>query len=230
MQFAKSPEPSFLHEKFPMGILVCIEKAVKEAAHYVFECHTNARDYSEVVINRLLHERLNDMLQENTFDYFTYDVFQDVVRDASVTSYLLKDGTHKHLEKKPDLTFKLVGSIRSHVRNRTNDGLFVECKLVDTNNSKTVAGYCLSGIARYINGEYAWAMQNAMMIAYSKSVTPSVFPQVEKYLTKNNSLNLSESEMSKNGKCYTSFHDRSWTYFDNSKPGQIEIRHLCFFI
>jgi hypothetical protein len=50
----------------------------------------------------------------------------------------------------------------------SQDGIFVECKPVDANHSLLTC-YCDAGIQRFICGEYAWAMSEAMMIGYVNS-------------------------------------------------------------
>jgi hypothetical protein len=55
---------------------------------------------------------------------------------------------------------------REHLSVRpSQDALFAECKPVD--GAHPIAKhYCEGGIQRFVNGEYAWAMQEGMMIAY----------------------------------------------------------------
>jgi len=85
--------------------------------------------------------------------------FKNVLRAPEVTNV---DG--KHPAKKPDLVLFLLkrdslSVIRSH------DGIFAECKPVDDSHA-IGTHYCDSGINRFVTGDYAWAMQEGMMIAY----------------------------------------------------------------
>jgi hypothetical protein len=48
------------------------------------------------------------------------------------------------------------------------DGLFVECKPVD-HKHPILSCYCKKGLIRFVNGDYAWAMQNALMVGYVKA-------------------------------------------------------------
>ncbi|MBL4900989.1 MAG: hypothetical protein JKX76_15380 [Colwellia sp.] len=222
INFAQSPETPYCHEKFPSNILVIIEYAIFEALSYISKKRVKKGGMEEIDYNIALQERLNTMLQSKDFSYFTYDMFQDIARDASVCSY-----DYGHLEKKPDLTFKLSGGQRSLVKDRTNDGLFVECKIIDGKGKKTISGYCKTGISRYVKGEYAWAMPNALMIAYNKTGS-SIFMKLEKFLENDEALKFKHSKVAKNENSYTSTHARTWQYPDGSEPGNIEIRHLCF--
>lgn len=48
------------------------------------------------------------------------------------------------------------------------DGLFVECKPVD-HKHPILSCYCNKGLVRFVNGDYAWAMQDALMVGYVKA-------------------------------------------------------------
>jgi hypothetical protein len=42
----------------------------------------------------------------------------------------------------------------------------VECKPVDRNHPISSC-YCKKGLVRFVNGDYAWAMQDALMVGYA---------------------------------------------------------------
>lgn len=69
----------------------------------------------------------------------------------------------QHPAKKPDLVFDL--KRESFQVLHTHDALFAECKPVDRRH-RIPSCYCNDGMHRFINGDYAWTMQEAMMIAY----------------------------------------------------------------
>jgi len=85
--------------------------------------------------------------------------FKNVVRAPEVTNY-----NGQHPAKKPDLVLFLLKRESLSVF-RSHDGIFAECKPVDDNHA-VGTHYCDSGIIRFINGDYAWAMQEGMMVAY----------------------------------------------------------------
>jgi len=62
------------------------------------------------------------------------------------------------LQKRPDIT----------VEWKTNrlSPLIVECKLLDKPTQKTLGLYSTDGIRRFIDGEYAWSEQEAVMVAF----------------------------------------------------------------
>jgi hypothetical protein len=46
-------------------------------------------------------------------------------------------------------------------------GVFAECKPVDVDHFAG-SDYCDKGLVRFIQGRYAWAMQDALMVAYAR--------------------------------------------------------------
>jgi hypothetical protein len=104
-------------------------------------------------------------LEEGVVEGFTKEVFHGVTR-GEVKNF---DGTRK--SKRPDLIVELV-SRRNVIP--TQDGIFIETKLID-GSSKSKHLYCDHGITRFTDGDYAWAMTEALMVAYSRDHrSPSV--------------------------------------------------------
>ena len=93
-------------------------------------------------------------------DGFNEELIRTIVR-PEVRSY---DG--RHLSKQPDMMVELVG--RAAGVRPSQDGVFIECKPVDAGHS-LVVDYCDGGILRFVCGDYAWAMTQAMMIGYVDS-------------------------------------------------------------
>jgi hypothetical protein len=111
-------------------------------------------------ITRQLHSILEDrLLGSKEVEGFDRRRIKNVVRAPEVTNF---DGTHP--AKKPDLVLFLMK--REHLSALpSQDGIFAECKPVDDSHP-VGEHYCDSGIRRFVNGDYAWAMQDGMMIAY----------------------------------------------------------------
>jgi len=83
-------------------------------------------------------------------------------RDGAMRSY-----DRRHLDLQPDLTFyPLRESIPT--TNTIFAGIFVECKPVDSNHPLSGA-YCKEGLARFIRGDYAWAVDRALMVGYVRN-------------------------------------------------------------
>jgi hypothetical protein len=112
---------------------------------------TTMRTGDEAEINALMASRLNHLLDA---DPLWRALVSGVTRGSESLSH---DG--RHLEKRPDLSIHLT------CRN-PNFPLTVECKLLDHPNGKTVDRYCRQGLARFIEGEYAWTAREAFMLAY----------------------------------------------------------------
>ena len=111
-------------------------------------------------ITRQLKDILaNDLLPSGSVPGFNKVYFSYVVRDAELTSY---DG--KHPDKKPDIVLGLQRPDGAYVI-ADQDCLFIECKPVDAAHPLT-SEYGLEGIRRFVEGEYAWAMESAVMLAY----------------------------------------------------------------
>lgn len=105
-----------------------------------------------------LHEILQDhLLDSGEVDGFTTEVFSSIGR-PEVRNF---DG--KKTSKKPDMVAFLVD--RPNVR-RSQDGIFMECKPVDAEHS-LLSNYCDAGVARFVVGDYAWAMTQALMVGYN---------------------------------------------------------------
>ena len=73
------------------------------------------------------------------------------------------------ISKKPDLVFRLRREYRTDWDQR-QDAVFAECKPVDKkhrlNENYCAVGKDTSGIERFVIGDYAWAMEQAFLIAY----------------------------------------------------------------
>src|SRR5207245_2283146 len=117
-----------------------------------------ARAKEDDVTTALYETMTNRVLYPSLLPNFTYDIFR-VSREPKVKSF---DG--RNLEKMPDLFFHLVDDRR--VSFPDQDGVFAECKPIDRKHA--VGGhYCDKGLARFVAGEYAWAMREALMIGYA---------------------------------------------------------------
>lgn len=78
-------------------------------------------------------------------------------REGSVWS---ADGGHS---KQPDIR---VYVLRDGVASRDADGLFAECKPVDAKHGVWKA-YSEDGVARFVDGRYAWHLTQGLMVAYA---------------------------------------------------------------
>jgi hypothetical protein len=65
----------------------------------------------------------------------------------------------KRIELRPDLNIFLTGQHPSFP-------LIVECKIIDPHGGKTVGMYLDNGVSRFLAGDYGWAAQEGVMLAY----------------------------------------------------------------
>ncbi len=133
------------------------------------------------------------------------------------------DGTH--LQKRPDITVEW--------RANRLSPLIVECKLIDAPSRKTLDLYSRNGVLRFVEGEYAWSEQEAVMVAFvrdnSKVSALSVhFSDEHRALMfKVEEMPSNISEESARGVA-TTRHGRSFAYplRPGVLPGPITLWHL----
>lgn len=118
----------------------------------------------------------NDLRQTGKIAGFNKRTYETVIRQAQVTNY-----NQTKLTKTPDLCFKLRNDEEeSRLVLSEHDALFAECKPVDGTHS--VGGkYCDDGLCRFVDGEYAWAMEEGLMVAYSRkrTITEHLIPAMQ---------------------------------------------------
>ncbi len=84
-------------------------------------------------------------------------------RDAAVRNY---NGTK--LDKQPDLTFRPIRGLIS-CRNTVPTAIFIECKPIDVGHP-IPSMYCGAGLIRFVDGDYAWGVDRAMMVGYVRNI------------------------------------------------------------
>ena len=152
---------SLPHPPVSVTVFLTLEDAIAAAWRIL---HTNPLRFfnpktaKETDFTTHLHEILEDhLLDSGEVDGFTAEVFSSITR-PEVRNF---DG--KKTSKKPDMVAFLAD--RPNVK-RSQDGIFIECKPVDGGHS-LVIDYCDAGIARFVVGDYAWAMTEALMVGYN---------------------------------------------------------------
>jgi hypothetical protein len=152
---------SLPHPPVSVTVFRILEDAIVAAwgiLHTVPPRPFDPRVAQEVDFTTHMHEILEDQLWDsNAVDGFTGEVFSSIKR-PEVRNY-----DAKKTSKKPDMVASLAD--RPNVK-RSQDGIFIECKPVDAAHS-LLSDYCDEGIARFIVGDYAWAMTEALMVGYN---------------------------------------------------------------
>lgn len=173
----------------------------------------------EKELNALLQARMNGLCAE---DKLFSQLVACVVRGGESVSF---DG--KRLELRPDLSLYLTGRT-------TRFPLVVECKIIDSDDGKGVDLYCSKGVRRFVDGEYAWASSEALMIAYVRdgsSVNAVLTPHLSaSACSKPDPLRTEAMPVLGSTNIWTSRHGRAFEYVDSEqgKPGSIGISHLWF--
>ena len=174
-----------------------------------------------------LHEALFDrVFNKGIVDGFDSALFSSVEREPKIRSY-----DYCHPDKMPDLLVRLVGRPPG-VRN-TQDGLFIECKPVDSKHAVR-EHYCGKGLVRFVLGEYAWAMPNAMMVGYAKeghTVSTRLVPALQVWAPAGTFSVPRACPYSKGSPTsevvYSTKHGRGFEYLETQQAApEITIRHL----
>lgn len=210
------PRISALH----LGVIV---DALKRSLDQLVAEHGSplaAKDENE--LNALLQARLNSLCgQEKLLSLMV----ASVVRGGEAIGF---DGTQ--LELRPDLGIHLTG------RNR-NFPLIVECKIIDAPDRKGIDLYCSNGIRRFVDGEYAWASSQGLMLGYIRdgsSVLSTLTPCLVKGATRRpdplRTKKMPQEERLSEMSVWVSCHGRSFRYIGPAagSPGAIDISHLWF--
>ena len=164
--FTRRPAARFTVPHAPLGDrwLLVTHAAVTAAFRILRERGFDLRDAGEnAVTNKLEDVLVNDLLNRGIVDGFDHIFFGPVTRGSEVENY-----NGEKISKKPDLVFHL--QRENTLWDRRQDALFAECKPVDKAHS-LAANYCAVGtdrvgVERFVIGDYAWAMHEAMMIGY----------------------------------------------------------------
>jgi hypothetical protein len=199
-------------------ILELLQKAYQEIKT---EYPTRVATAPENAVNSLMVARLNHLIQD---DPLAKQLVRAISRGSEVTSY-----DAQHIEKRPDIQISLTSRVHLFP-------LIVECKLLDEPQRKTTKLYCQNGLARFINGEYAWTDSEAIMLAYVRDGS-FIATQLHPFLTKANTTFphqyqvvsfpekcpfLPDVARSKHGRPFKYLHDGQAGEF----PGEILVWHL----
>ena len=228
--FAKAP-PRFpvTHPPLHSSVWLIAEDAIRLAWFRLLQLSPTSFDVAsadEDAITLKLHEILVDEV------YGTGAVagFDDTVMQVATREAKFRNFNGKHPDKMPDLH---IGILNRRNVQQSQDGIFVECKPVDANHTVGVH-YCDKGIIRFVQGDYAWAMPTAMMVAYAAEGY-SVDPKLKEALARSSSIKticppsicpLSESILFSE-RTHITVHRRDFRFVENGESaGNITLRHL----
>ncbi len=229
--FTSGAEYRLPHFPLDIRILLIVEEAVRQAWVLLKKdppkgFHLNGA--SEKDITLILVRKLEDLRKSGYIDGFNGGNFETVIREGNLANY-----SGEHPDKEPDLVFRECG-FRPGVEYSEQDGVVTECKPIDKKHPVGNA-YCKKGLKRFVDGDYAWAMQSGLMIGYvtgNYTIDPKLHDPLEKdkriYNTRKPPYPCPHSgKMAMKPTVHISIHERTWSYIESGrKAGNIEIRHL----
>ena len=160
--FTQGIEFSLPHPRISLRTTLLLCKVINKAWQLLKEnppanfCLDSAdEDAITQVMVEIIENRLRKKGEVNGFDCAR---FGKVTREPKITNF-----DKKHPDKMPDIFFDLKRDKYTVISDQ--DGLFVECKPVDSKHP-ILSCYCQKGLMRFVKGDYAWAMQEALMVGY----------------------------------------------------------------
>jgi hypothetical protein len=228
-----SPERYELpHQRLGLPVILVIRRVLCRAFAILRKQESGLAEAHEDNVTAALRAVIeNDLRQTGSVPGFNRRIYESVVRQGQVANF---DGTR--LTKSPDLCFRLRYDDREPRMVLSEfDALFVECKPVDATH---FAGqhYCDDGLIRFVRGDYAWAMQEGIMLAYvrgGRTIAGHLIPAMteEKRMTSLATVELPQacgtSEDAHAEPVHISKHRREFSWRDNKgKATDITIYHL----
>jgi hypothetical protein len=220
--FTQGIEFTLPHPPISPRTILLICKVIRKAWNLLsttppagFVLHTATEDEITVELVDIIENRLR---MNGEVDGFDHARFGKVEREPKISNF-----NKKHLDKMPDIFFDLKRETLPVYSNQ--DGLFVECKPVDGKHPVSSC-YCQKGLIRFVNGNYAWAMQDALMVGYVSGNYS--FEKLASVLSKDESANLKTKNHSvMQPSIYRSNHEREFGWLEErGQACQISILHL----
>lgn len=186
-------------------------------------CDTGEVAISEALLRVLCEVHAAEPCLLPTFS----DEFETPVSDGSLRNF---DGSK--LITRVDFCFRL--KVNPYPgRSKLYNGIFVEAKLI---TSGSFSLYASTGLIKFLNGDYAWAMSQGMMVAYVLPTDQVLQDALDAYFKRfGNARKYGVKappqqwpiDLHLPRPC-TTIHERDWRYPapHGNAPGDIEIIHL----
>jgi hypothetical protein len=152
------------HPRLELPVILLVRRVVLRAFEVLCERGYSLATKKEDEITAALRGIIeNDLRQSGSVKGFSCRTYETVVRQGQVSNYDLTK-----LMKTPDLCFKLRNDDEEPRRAVSeHDALFVECKPVDKTHA-VGSKYCDDGLCRFVDGDYAWAMEEGLLLGYAR--------------------------------------------------------------
>lgn len=159
------PAAELPHPKLQPEVFIILHQVLIRALEIInAEGQPLATMHEDPITSHLQRVIENRLRQTGEVSGFCPPFFERVTRQHECDSF---DGSLQ--QERPDLFFGIRLDDTSCTRIQSDQwGVFVECKPVDVSHSAG-SDYCEKGLARFIQGDYAWAMQDALMVAYARN-------------------------------------------------------------
>jgi len=152
------------HPRLGLSVILIIRRVLMRALVLLREQNFNLAAATEDQVTAALRGSIeNNLRQSGEVAGFNKRTFDTVIRQGQWASF-----DYKSLTRAPDLFFKLRDDATEPRPVLSEfEGLFIEAKPVDSRHP-VGSKYCDDGLIRFVRGDYAWAMQEAMMLAYAR--------------------------------------------------------------
>lgn len=159
-----APAAELPHPKLEPEVFIILHRVLIRALEILSaEGQPLSTMHEDPITSALARVIENRLRQSGEVPGFRAPLFERVTRQHECDSF---DGSLQR--ERPDLFFGIRPDDTFRTRIQSDQwGVFAECKPVDVNHFAG-SDYCEKGLVRFIQGEYAWAMQDALMVAYTR--------------------------------------------------------------
>lgn len=213
------------------SIEFALRKAWKELIDHQLKYKVDVHAADEHKISEPLVTALNFLLRNKAAD----DPFLTVVKyfERAYVGAGFRNYKNEEIQQ-PDIV--LMPRIAPHAGIEAQYfAIFIEAKVISNHAHQSISEYFRDGVDRFIDGRYAWAMPQGLMLAYLRNVDLDASNIIKTYLEPNKRrqrFGVEDDSVrvyppNPYPKVHQTQHSRIWNYPDGGgSPGSIRIRHL----
>lgn len=153
--------------RIPEFLMIAVQNVLSKAWHILQEDvsrgHFSICDSTEDQITERLYMILGELDAAGDDAVQGLTDLQSPVREGNIRNF-----NGQHPDKQPDLAFRPKRGLIS-TGNTVLTAIFIECKPIDGRHP-VLGTYCSDGLIRFVNGDYAWGVDRAMMVGYVRNV------------------------------------------------------------
>lgn len=191
--------------------------------------HDEFCGFVEDTITERLYMILSEIDDDPAEELRELALLQSPVREGNIRNF-----NNTHPDKQPDLTYRPAKGYLGKVGNTATAAIFIECKPID--QARPVGStYCKAGLIRFVNGDYAWRVNRAMMVGYVRNISKLpgslnhslALPAMSTLLGCTSPL-IKQKPTLKMDDVWSSTHTRSFK-FNGKKIADIQVDHLWLY-